>query len=86
MERIKELRRKQEVIGEVELAASFEEFQKFTIKVNENKEGGPIGRHYGHYLVLSQEEEVLRVIYRVIDLALKIALCLKDGKQFTIYY
>ena len=74
---IEEMRRKKEGTPEVELIAKFEDFKRFASQAKESKGGGPSGRHYGHYKVLAQEEDILRIVFRVMALALKHGVVLR---------
>ena len=77
---IEELKRKGGDTEEVRLEAKYEEFEKFAVKVKENKGGGPSGRHYGHYLVISRNGEILDLVFRIMNLALRHGIVLDRWK------
>ena len=78
---VEELQVKKGVRGKVELRTTFKTFQALVKKVKENKTSSPSKRHYGHYKVLAMEEELLRVVYDVIDLALERGIVLKRWRE-----
>ena len=61
----------------MKLEAAYEDFRHFARRVKEHKGGGPSGRHYGHYLVLSQDDEILSLNFRIMQLALKHGIVLE---------
>ena len=64
-------KKKEGVTTEVKLEVRWEEFKHFAEKVLEFKGSSPSGRHYGHYKVLAEEESLLRVLYDIVDMALR---------------
>ena len=68
---IEGLRVKKGVGEELSLDTTFEDFKGYVKKVQENKKSSPSGRHYGHYKVLALEEDLLKVVFGVLYLALK---------------
>ena len=67
---IEELRVQEGVKGEVRLKTTFDDFWKFARRVVESKTSSSSRRHYGHYKVLAKREELLRIVYEVLALAL----------------
>ena len=78
---LEECKRKGGVTNEVKLEVSWEDFKHFAEKVLEFKGSSPSGRHYGHYKVLAEEESLLRVLYDIIDMALKTGIVLQRWRR-----
>ena len=54
----------------MDLHIEYEEFRNFAEKSKEKKEGGPMGERSGYFLVLSKEEDLLGLMFRIMLLAL----------------
>ena len=74
---IEELWVKEGVQGEVKLEIQFEDFRKFARSAVESKTSSPSRRHYGHYKVLEKKEELLRIVYDVLAIALTYGILLE---------
>ena len=75
VEWVAELKRKE--IIETELKVTEEAFRKFIQKVKESKSSSPSGRHYGHYKVMLEEEELVRIAFRIVETALAAGVVLE---------
>lgn len=78
---IMEMKRKQGVTGQVELRTTFGEFEKFVNGVVESKSSSPSGRHYGHYKVAATNERFLRVLYKVMEIAMRRGVVLRRWEK-----
>ena len=74
---IRELARKPEVAREVGLELEFGSFEKFAKRAKEAKGGGPSGRHYGHLIVLAEDRALLRLVFDIIQAALRFGVILE---------
>ena len=76
IEFIKASRRMNDVNENLDIL-NFEHFQRFCQKQEEKKNSSPSRRHYGHLKALVWDEELLRMQFRIINLAYKKEVILK---------
>ena len=70
-----------EGMPETELEVTYERFAAFIKSVKESKSSLPSGRHYGHYKTLQEEEELLRLVFKVVQIALQNRIVLERWKH-----
>ena len=78
---LKELAKKDGVKRETYLGTHFSRFVKFAKGAKESKGPPPSGRHYGHYKVLAQEEDLLEVLYKIMECAVQTGEVLAMWKE-----
>ena len=65
---------------EVTFKMTFEHFERFCKKQDEKKESSPSGLHYGHLKALAYDARLLRMKYKIIELAYKNGIILTRWK------
>ena len=62
---------------DIPFTMSFEHFRKFCERQDEKKTSSPSGLHYGHYKTLTWDELLLRIKYKIIEIAYKHGVLLR---------
>ena len=78
---VKGMQEKEGVTKEVSLRVRWEEFKHFAEKVIESKGSSPSGRHYGHYKVLAEDGSLLKLLYDIVDIALRSEIVLERWRR-----
>ena len=81
MEWIEGLKKKD--VEKTELEVDLESFRKFIKKAKESQRASPSGRHYGHYKVLEQDDELVKLVFEVIQVVLETGVVLKTVGEST---
>ena len=75
VEWVSELKRK--TATETKLEVTEEAFKRFIQEVKESKSSSPSGRHYGHYKVMLEEEELFKIAFKIVETALEAGVVLE---------
>ena len=62
---------------DIPFTMSFEHFRKFCERQDEKKTSSPSGLHYGHYKTLTWDELLLRIKYKILEIAYKHGVLLR---------
>ena len=66
-----------EGVKETEFKVTYDGFKKFIKGTKESKSSLPSGRHYGHYKALRDEEELCKLMFEIVQVAVENGIVLE---------